>query len=48
MDTVSGIGFRFREAPFPDVLRLVSVHQVLDVDESSNPEGRVLIRTTSL
>jgi hypothetical protein len=49
-ETVAAPSFvdRFREAPFPDVLRLVSVHQVLDVDESSNPEGRVLVRTTGV
>ena len=38
---------RFRQAPFPDVLRLVTIHQLMDVDES-NPQGRVLIRTTGV
>ena len=48
-ETVAAPSFvdRFRDAPFPDVLRLVAIHELMDVDES-NPEGRVLIRTTGV
>ena len=48
-ETVADASFvdRFRQPPFPDVLRLVAIHQLLDLDES-NPEGRVLIRTTGI
>jgi hypothetical protein len=48
-ETVAAASFvdRFRQPPFPDVLRLVAIHQSLDVDES-NAEGRVLIRTTGI
>ena len=38
---------RFRQAPFPDDLGLVTIHQFMDVNES-NPQGRVLIRTTGV
>ncbi len=48
-ETVADPSFvsRFREAPFPAVLRLVGITQMFDVDDTA-AGGRVLIKTTGI